>query len=189
MSVYSGFSTRKLETDYGVLTSSLISLLHYKVLNSFKRTQIDEDRWAKALLQTHASLAKIELHKHLPPKFSRLCDDLVLVLGGAVLSQKSLDLPRAASLAPSVKLPEIRPIREKSIELQISNTSLRGKKQKRSNLPSPKLGKSGYYEKVFEQMFDVDMWVEKESGGGNETERGGGMGKKGRVSKYLRERG
>ena len=42
MSVYSGFSTRKLEKDYGNLTSGLISLLHYKVISALKGQNINE---------------------------------------------------------------------------------------------------------------------------------------------------
>ncbi|OMJ76771.1 hypothetical protein SteCoe_23784 [Stentor coeruleus] len=164
MSVYSGFSTRKLEQDYGNLTSSLISLLNYKVLSSYQGIRVNEKVWINKFLNIHSELAKIEINKHLPPKFSGICDDLVMLLteGSSIVSHKTPEVSRPVSfLSSSVRFPELSKIRERSVEIKPKKTNSRLKKYRVSMDPSPRRLKSDYYEKALEKYFSLAHHYDK----------------------------
>ncbi|CAG9331800.1 unnamed protein product [Blepharisma stoltei] len=77
MSVYSGFSTRLQETSYGRLCEMLITTLSNCVLYMLKGEKIDEEILSRNLIKTYQRMAKLEANKHLPPKFSTCCSDLI----------------------------------------------------------------------------------------------------------------
>jgi len=160
MSVYSGFSTRKLEKDYGNLTCSLISLLSYKVISAYKEWKVNEENWVLKFMQVHSQLAKLELNKHLPPKISVLCDDLVYLFNSK-FSFPSFEVSRQPSLAP-VKLPELsKKRRELSVNMSPSRYFERSKAPRGSLAPPPRQLKSEYYEKALEKYFDMAQQYDK----------------------------
>lgn len=159
MSVYSGFSTRKLEKVYGNLTCSLISLLSYKVMSAYKDWKVNEKNWIIKFMQVHSQLAKLESNKHLPPKISVLCDDLVYHFNSK-FSFPTLEASRQPSLAP-FKLPEVTKKRDFSLDVSPSRYFERHKMQRGSLAPPPKQLKSDYYEKALEKYFDLTQRYEK----------------------------
>lgn len=164
MSVYSGFSTRKLENDYGNLTSALISLLHYKVINEIKGLIINQEQWTSKFVQIHSQMARLELNKHLPPKFSVLCNELAFMFGENinVINYKTPEVSRPVSLVPPpVRFPELTKIKEFNTDVKYKKEEIRYKRQRNSVDPSPKHLKSMYYEKALEKYFDVSQHYEK----------------------------
>jgi hypothetical protein len=159
MSVYSGFSTRKLEKDYGTLTSSLISLLAYKLISIYKDVQVNEENWVLKFLNIHSQLAKLENNKHLPPKFSPICDDLVRYFNEK-FSFPSLQQSPSWIPPQAFKLPEIKKGRDLSVEL-IPKNNERVRQPRASMAPSPKQLKSDYYERALERYFDLTQQYEK----------------------------
>ena len=160
MSVYSGFSTRKLEKDYGTLTCTLISLLAYKLISIYKELKVNEENWVLRFIQVHSQMAKLENCKHLPPKISPVCDDLVRFFNEK-FSFPSLQ--QSPSLVPvkSFRLPEIKRGRDFSVETFNKRNDERIRAQRASMAPSPKQLKSGYYERALEKYFDLTQQYER----------------------------
>ena len=162
MSVYSGFSTRKLEKDYGSLTCELISLLHYKIICEIKGQSINQDQWSSKFVQIHSQMARMELNKHLPPKFSVLCNELAVMFGESTTASytKMPEISRPVSLVPPTRFPELPQIKEFNAEYK-KKENTRFRKQRNSVDPTPKQLKSMYYEKALEKYFDVAQHYEK----------------------------
>lgn len=159
MSVYSGFSTRKLEKDYGTLTCTLISLLAYKLISIYKELKVNEENWVLRLVQVHSQMAKLENCKHLPPKISPICDDLVRFFNEK-FSFPSLQQPPCLAPVRSFRLPEIKRGRDFSLET-FARGEERGRVQRASMAPSPKQLKSGYYERALEKYFDLTQQYDR----------------------------
>ena len=76
MSVYSGFSTRKLETMYGKLTAELISLLVRKVVSTLDYSELPDLEWHHKFNSVCRQMHQLEAKKYHPPKFSPLCREV-----------------------------------------------------------------------------------------------------------------
>ena len=77
MSVYSGFSTRQQETQYGKLTERLIQHMQAHILATMHGEKIDHDAWAKQFYNIYLQMSKLEVNKYLEPHFSYACKQLV----------------------------------------------------------------------------------------------------------------
>lgn len=95
MSVYSGFATRMLESQYNGLVCKLISLFEQRVIAALRPDYFDSDQWGLSFSAVFKAMRKLESQKYLPPKFSHYCKDLAGHLGvyvSATQSQLSRDI-------------------------------------------------------------------------------------------------
>lgn len=80
MSVYSGFATRQLETQYNTTLCHILKTLQKFVLATLNSNPIDIDRWNSSFTKHFRYLYRLEDRKHLHPKYSYYCIDLAKFL-------------------------------------------------------------------------------------------------------------
>jgi len=100
MSVYSGFATRMLESQYNGLVCKLISLFEQRVSAALRSDFFDNDQWSLSFCAVFKAMRKLEGQKYLPPKFSHYCKDLAQHLG-AYVSPSQSQLSRDISMNSS----------------------------------------------------------------------------------------
>lgn len=81
MSVYSGFATRLLETQYNGLVCKLISLLEKRVVTALRgglqhADLFDAEQWTLSFTSVYRGLRRMEAQKYQQPRFSACCRDL-----------------------------------------------------------------------------------------------------------------
>lgn len=81
MSVYSGFSTRKLETEYNKAVFNILYYLQLKISRNNKNVPFDEMKFQKIFMKLYNKIFIMEENKYLPPKFSYSLKDLASDLG------------------------------------------------------------------------------------------------------------
>lgn len=107
-------------------------------------------------------MAKLEANKHLPPKFSPLCNDLAEFFGENITTHKPSEITRPVSLIPQTRFPELTKIKEFRIDNNRIKENIRIKRQ-RPSLDPPKQYKSEYYEKALEKYFNLSQHYNKSS--------------------------
>ena len=81
MSVYSGFGTRKMETEYNKSVFNLLYYLQLKVSRNNKNVPFDEMKFQKIFMKLYNKIFIMEENKYLPPKYSYALKDLASDLG------------------------------------------------------------------------------------------------------------
>lgn len=77
MSVYSGFSTRSLESIYNHCICSLISVMQQFISNIIKsQNSLNCESFSQDFYKNYSKLKKLEKQKHLQPNFSLYLRDL-----------------------------------------------------------------------------------------------------------------
>ena len=106
MSVYSGFATRILESQYNGLVCKLLSLCEQRLL-SFLRTSasqpllFDNEQWSVSFCSVFKAMKKLEGQKYLPPKYTHYCKELAECLGVWVSSRQHPGMSRDTSMNSS----------------------------------------------------------------------------------------
>ena len=107
MSVYGGFTTRRIESTYNMAVYNLISLLQYRVQRLYGEEQqqtkeSNEQHFKKLLARQYTLIYKMDVSKHLLPKFSYAMKELARSLG--IFEQTASDLRSTDHpLAPRLK--------------------------------------------------------------------------------------
>ena len=138
MSVYGGFTTRKVENTYNMAVFNLISLLQYRVHQLVQKTEDDHEKQFKKLLaRQYTYLYKMDTEKRLLPKFSYAMKELAKCLG--IFEQTASELrtvehplaPKARDhLSPSQSCAKSR--RERSYSRNSAQKSDRSRSQSRT---------------------------------------------------------
>ena len=88
MSVYGGFATRRIESTYNMAVYNLISLLQYRVQRLYQeeegkeqRKEADDQHFKRLLARQYTLVYKLDVDKHLLPKFSYAMKELAKSLG------------------------------------------------------------------------------------------------------------
>jgi hypothetical protein len=167
MSVYSGFSTRVLETKYGKLCEMLIGLLSNKVLRTLKGEKSDDNQFSKQLTSLYLKLTKLESIKYLPPKLSVGCNELADYCNSNYdFSPSSSSSILEIEVSPSPRiLKTLSPISSYPLE-QINEENIKDKKKilfGQEKFPRPiqttiednDFNANSYYEKVMEKYIKL----------------------------------
>lgn len=109
MSVYGGFATRRIESTYNMAVYNLISLLQYRVQRLYQeeegkeqRKEADDQHFKRLLARQYTLVYKLDVDKHLLPKFSYAMKELAKSLG--IFEQTASDLRfKEHPLAPKPK--------------------------------------------------------------------------------------
>lgn len=96
MSIYSGFPTRRDESNYNVLLSRLISLLQTDLLELLNGNVLSEKK-VGAYWKVISKMRLFEEHKYLPPKFSDIMEPLANLCGFSAKTNK----PNINDIEPS----------------------------------------------------------------------------------------
>ena len=94
MSIYGGFSTRKIEHVYNTTLFNTIYLLQLRICKIFAGEKFDDIKFGKLLTKLYARLYSMEEFKYLPPKFSSSLKDLTSYLGIFEISENDLKAKR-----------------------------------------------------------------------------------------------
>ncbi|KAM3134853.1 hypothetical protein pb186bvf_013022 [Paramecium bursaria] len=76
MSVYSGFSSKQLETQYNKLIVSLIKVLQRRILKFYKQEEADEIAFKQIITDTKTKLNQMEQSKYCQPYISEYLQDI-----------------------------------------------------------------------------------------------------------------
>ena len=80
MSIYSGFPTRKDETNYNQLIARLLQLLQVHLLELLPSEGMPNAK-GFAYSRILTKMQQYEEHKYLPPKFSQILQPLANIIG------------------------------------------------------------------------------------------------------------
>jgi len=97
MSVYSGFATRLLESQYNALLCKLLALLELRVSAALHSNSLENDPWSHSFSTVFSSMQKLEGQKYLPPKFSHYCRGLAQQLYASASPQLSRNVSVSSS--------------------------------------------------------------------------------------------
>jgi hypothetical protein len=78
MSIYSGFSTRNQEKVYSRLCEELVRTIADRAIKAMSAEPSDDSLFSKTVISLYRQMAKMELHKYLPPKLSQCCSKLAI---------------------------------------------------------------------------------------------------------------
>ena len=88
MSVYGGFATRRIENTYNMAVYNLISLLQYRVQRLYEEAEgkeeskdTKEQHFKRLLARQYTLIYKMDVSKHLLPKFSYAMKELAKSMG------------------------------------------------------------------------------------------------------------
>ncbi|CAD8043342.1 unnamed protein product [Paramecium primaurelia] len=70
MSIYGGFATRQLESQYNQLVQLLLVTLCKRLLKFYNNEECSEAGFKKAISSTVGGMKQLEINKYLEPKFS-----------------------------------------------------------------------------------------------------------------------
>lgn len=89
MSIYSGFATRNLETNYNKTVGRMLLLMQNTLIRVVRNGMIYTEKtsfedFGKEFLKTFQTLRALEQQKHLQPKFSEYCMGMARELEGEV---------------------------------------------------------------------------------------------------------
>ena len=109
MSVYGGFATRRIESTYNMAVYNLVSLLQYRVQRLYDeaegketRKEVNDLHFKRLLARQYTLIYKMDVSKHLLPKFSYAMKELARSLG--IFEQTASDLRSTDHpLAPRLK--------------------------------------------------------------------------------------
>ena len=110
MSVYGGFATRRIESTYNMAVYNLVSLLQYRVQRLYDEAEgkvkpkdaTKEEHFKRLLARQYTLIYKMDVDKHLLPKFSYAMKELARSLG--IFEQTASDLrSNDHPLAPRLK--------------------------------------------------------------------------------------
>lgn len=80
MSIYSGFPTRKDETNYNQLLARILQLLQAHLLEVIPAEKLPNSK-VVAYARVLTKMQQYEEHKYLPPKFSQILQPLASLIG------------------------------------------------------------------------------------------------------------
>lgn len=105
MSIYSGFSTRSLESAYNSFLYEAINLLQSLILEHLRSKKYQESSiWCETFSNTFSKLSKLEKKKHLQPNFSSAMKDLdsyIKSLGNYTIYEKPIKIPSRSNISVS----------------------------------------------------------------------------------------
>ncbi|CAD8104426.1 unnamed protein product [Paramecium sonneborni] len=76
MSVYSGFATRQLESQYNKLITSLLKILQRRIIKFYKNEEADENQFKRVLEETLMKLNQMEHQKYNEPYISAIMGEI-----------------------------------------------------------------------------------------------------------------